>query len=123
MAMCAGDVKMFSVAYVIGFIARHMLCKGSCDACKACLISETPSTTDVYLGFKQCSSTVHSLTYPTEKLVETVGTAVNILEGLAVFTGKNKEHYFQTDLATVQINVSQPGFCRTSLGFPQKLWN
>ena len=80
--MCAGDVKMFSLAYVIGFIARHMLCNGSCDACKACLISETPSTTDVYIGFKQCSSTVHSLTYPTEKLVETVGTAVNILEGM-----------------------------------------
>jgi len=71
---------MFSVAYVSAFIARHMLCNGSCDACKACLISETPSKTDVYIGFKQCSSTVHSLTYPTEKLVENIGTAVNILE-------------------------------------------
>lgn len=38
MAMCAGDVKMFSVAYVNGFIARHLLCNGSCDVCKACLI-------------------------------------------------------------------------------------
>jgi hypothetical protein len=46
------------------------------------MISEIPSTTDVYLGFKECSSTVHSLTYPTEKLVETVGTAVTILEGM-----------------------------------------
>jgi len=82
MAMCAGDVKMFSVAYVSGFIARHMLCNGSCDACKACLISETPSPTDVYIGIKQCSSTVHSRTYPTEKLVENVGNAVNILEGM-----------------------------------------
>jgi len=80
--MWVGDVKMFSVTYVSGFIARHTLCKGSCDACKACLISETPSTTDVYIGFKECSSTVHSLTYPTEKLVETVVTAVNILEGM-----------------------------------------
>ena len=80
--MCAGEVEMFSVAYVSGFIARHMLCNGSCDACKACLISETPSTTDVYIGFKQCTSTVHSLNYPTEKLVETVGTAVNNLEGM-----------------------------------------
>jgi len=80
--MCADDMKMFSVAYIIGFIARHLLCKCSCDACKACLVSETPPTNDVYIGFKQCSSTVHSLTYPTEKLVETVGTAVNILEGI-----------------------------------------
>jgi len=79
-ATCAGDVKMFSVAYVSGFIARHLLCNGSCDACKACLISETPPTTNVYIGFKEFSSTVHSLTYPTEKLVETVGTAVSILE-------------------------------------------
>jgi hypothetical protein len=81
-AMCAGDVKMFSVAYVSGFIARRLLRNGSCDACKACLISEIPSTTDIYLGFKQCSSTVHSLTYSTEKLVETIGTAVPILEGM-----------------------------------------
>jgi len=73
---------MFSVAYVSGFIARRLLRIGSCEACKACLISEIPSTTDVYIGFKECSSTVHSLTYPTEKLLETVGTAVTILEGL-----------------------------------------
>ena len=73
---------MFSVAYVSAFIARHMLCNGSCDACKACLICETPSKTDVYIGLKQCSCTVHSLTYPTEKLVENIGTAVNILEGM-----------------------------------------
>jgi hypothetical protein len=47
MVMCAGDVKMFSVAYVSGFIARRPL-NVSCDACNACLISEIPSTTDVY---------------------------------------------------------------------------
>jgi len=80
--MCGGDVKMFSVVYVSGFTARYLLHNGSCDACKACLIYETPSTTNVYLGFKVCSSTVHSLTYPTETLVETVGTAVTILKGM-----------------------------------------
>ena len=46
-----------------------------------------------------------------------------VMSDMAAFTGKNKEHYFQTDLATVQTNVSQPGFHRTHLGFPQKLWN
>ena len=35
---------------------------------------------------------------------------------MAAFTGKNKEHHFQTDLATAQTNVSQPGFCRKSSG-------
>jgi len=46
-----------------------------------------------------------------------------IIYNMAAFTGKMKEHYIQTDLATVQTNVSQPGFCRTSLGFLQKLWH
>jgi len=79
-AMCGGDVKMFSVAHVSGVIAWRLLRNGSCEACKVCLISEIPSTTNVYIGFKECSSTVHSLTYPTEKLVETVGTGVTILK-------------------------------------------
>jgi len=45
-----------------------------------CLISEVPSPLDVYTGFKEHSSTVQSLTCPTEKLVETVGTAVTVGE-------------------------------------------
>jgi len=81
-AIRVDDVKMLSVAYVNGFIGRHLLCNGSCDACKACLISEAQSSTDVYIGFKECSSTVHSVTYPTEKLAETVGTAVAVLKGM-----------------------------------------
>jgi len=47
-AMCSSDVIMFPVAYVSGFTARCLLCNGSCVACKVCLISEIPSTTDVY---------------------------------------------------------------------------
>jgi hypothetical protein len=43
---------------------------------------EAQLPTDVYIGFKECSSTVHSLTYPIEKLVETVGTGVTVLEGM-----------------------------------------
>jgi hypothetical protein len=77
-AIRAGDMKMLSVAHVSGFTARHLLRNGSCDAHKACLISEAPSPTDVFISFKECSSTVQSLTYPTEKLVETVGTAVTV---------------------------------------------
>jgi len=45
-------------------------------------ISEVPSPLDVYTGFKEHSSTVQSLTYLTEKLVETVGTAVTVLENV-----------------------------------------
>jgi hypothetical protein len=46
------------------------------------LISEVPSPHDIYTGFKEHSSTGQSLTYPTEKLVETVGTAVTVLENV-----------------------------------------
>ena len=81
-AVRACDVKMFSVAYVSGFIAKRLLNNSNCDICKKCLISEVPSPLDVYTGFKEHNSTVQSLTYPTEKLVETVGTAVTVLENV-----------------------------------------
>jgi hypothetical protein len=76
------DVATLSVAYVSGFIARRLLCNSNCDACKACLIHETPSTSDAFIVFKECQDEVCSLTYPPENLVESVGTAVTILEGM-----------------------------------------
>jgi hypothetical protein len=68
------------VAYVSGFIATGLLCDGSCAVCKACLTSEVPLPTDVYVGFKGCRSTEEALTYLTEKLVEIVGPAITVLE-------------------------------------------
>ena len=41
-----------------------------------------PSPLDGFIGFKEHSNIVQSLTYPTEKLVETVGTAVTVLENV-----------------------------------------
>jgi hypothetical protein len=82
MAMSDGNVKVLSVTYVSGFIARHLLHDSSCAACKACVTSEVPSPADVYIGFTECRSTVESRTYPAETLVETVGTAVTVLEGM-----------------------------------------
>jgi hypothetical protein len=41
-----------------------------------------PSALDIYAGFKEHSSTIQSLTYPTEKVVETVGTAVTGLQNV-----------------------------------------
>jgi len=46
-----------------------------------------PSPLDIYTGFKELNSTVQSLTYPTEKLVETVGTAVTVLENVMLTVG------------------------------------
>jgi hypothetical protein len=70
-AVHACDMKMFSLAYVSGFIAKHLLNNSNYDTCKNCLISEVPSPLNVYTSFKEHSNTVHSLTYPTEKVVET----------------------------------------------------
>ena len=46
-----------------------------------------PSPLDVYTGFKEHSSTVQSFTYPTEKVVETFGTAVTVLENVMSMVG------------------------------------
>jgi hypothetical protein len=35
---------------------------------------------------------------------------------MAAFIVRNKDHYFQTELCTVQTNVSQPSFHGSSLG-------
>jgi hypothetical protein len=44
------------------------------------LTSEVPSSLDIYTGFIEHSTTIQSLTYPTEKLVETVSIAVAVVE-------------------------------------------
>ena len=64
------------------FYCQESASYGSCDAYKAYLIPEAPSQTDIYISCKSRRSTVHSLTYPPENLVKTVGTAVTLLEGV-----------------------------------------
>jgi len=82
-AVHACDMEMFSVAYVSSFIAKCLLNNSTCEIWKKYLISEVPSPLNVYTGFKEhCNNTVQSLTYPTEKLVGTVGTAVTVLENV-----------------------------------------
>jgi hypothetical protein len=36
----------------------------------------------IYITFKECSDAEQSLTYPSEKLVETVGTVVTLMESM-----------------------------------------
>jgi len=59
-----------------------LLDNNNCDTMKKCLLSEVLSPLDTYSGFKQHSSTAQSVTHPTENLVETVGTAVTVLENV-----------------------------------------
>jgi hypothetical protein len=79
MAIHAGDMKMLSVACVSGFIAILM---AAVMLTRPVLTPEAPSPTDSYIGLKECSKTAHSITYPPEKLVKTVATAVTVLEGV-----------------------------------------
>jgi hypothetical protein len=78
--VCASDMEILSVVYVSGFIARQLLHGVECDACKKCLTSQVMLSTNVFIYFKEYSDTGQSLTYPYEKLVETVGTTVTLLE-------------------------------------------
>lgn len=80
-AVRAGNMKM-SVAYVSGFIAKKLLHVVNCDACKACLTSQVMLSHNAFIYFKEYSDTKQSLTYPSEKLVETVGTSVTLLEDM-----------------------------------------
>jgi hypothetical protein len=50
--------------------------------CKRCLISAVTLSLSIYTVFMGHSSTVQSLTYPTEKLVETIFNAVTVLENV-----------------------------------------
>jgi hypothetical protein len=81
-AVHAGDMAVFSVAYVSSFIATQLLCGVNCDACKACLTSQVMLSTNVFIYFKEYSDTEQSLTYPSEKLVDTVSTSVTLLENM-----------------------------------------
>jgi hypothetical protein len=71
-------MEVFSVAYVSGSIARQVRCGVSCEAHKTCLTSEVLLSTNVFIYFKECSDTEQSLTYPSEKLVEPVSTALTL---------------------------------------------
>ncbi|XP_033606755.1 uncharacterized protein LOC111862951 isoform X2 [Cryptotermes secundus] len=77
-----GDMEVLSVAHISGSVVRQVLRVVSCDACKTCLTSEVLLSANVFIYFKECSDTEQSLTYPSEKLVETVGTAVTLMESI-----------------------------------------
>jgi hypothetical protein len=59
-AVHAGDMEVFSVAYVSGSSVRQVLCGVNCYACKTCLTSEVLLQTSVFRYFKEYSNTEHS---------------------------------------------------------------
>ena len=74
------DMKLLSVAYVSGFIARCVLRGINCDDCTTCLTSPMLLGTNAFIYFKKYEEDKQLLTYPSEKLVETVGASISLLE-------------------------------------------
>jgi hypothetical protein len=74
------NMKLLSVAYVIGFIARHVLCGINCDDCKTCLTSPMLLATITFIYIKEYEKDKQFLTYPSKKLGETVSAAISLLE-------------------------------------------
>jgi hypothetical protein len=74
------DMKLLSVAYVSGFIARCVLRGINCEDCTACLTSSMLLGTNAFIYFKEYGEDKQFLTYPSEKTVETVGASISLLE-------------------------------------------
>jgi hypothetical protein len=74
------DMKLLSIAYVSGFIARRVLRGINCDNCATCLTSPMLLATNAFIYFKECKEDKQLLTYHSEKLVETVGASISLLE-------------------------------------------
>ena len=74
------DMKLLSVACVSGFIARRVLRHINCDDCMTCLTSPMLLATNAFIYFKEYEEDKQFLTYPSEKLVETVGASISLLE-------------------------------------------
>jgi len=74
------DLKLLSLAYVIGFIARRVLRGISCDDCTTCLTSPMLLATNAFMYFKEYDEYKQFLTYPSKMLVETVGASISLLE-------------------------------------------
>jgi hypothetical protein len=94
----AGEMEVLSAAYVSGFIARQLLHGVECDACNKSLTSQVMLSTNVFIYFKEYSDAEQSLTYPSEKLVETVGTSVTLLETMMAMVAhlNSEEQHIKT---------------------------
>ena len=74
-------MDLFLVAYVSVFIARHVLRAVRCDDCTTCLISPVMLSTIAFIYFIEYKGE-QSLTYPSERLVETVSASVTVWDGM-----------------------------------------
>jgi hypothetical protein len=76
------NINIFSVTYVSGFIAKHVLRAVRCDVCKEGLTSAEMTLDSAIIYFKEYRDDKQSLTYPSKRLVETVSASVTVLEDM-----------------------------------------
>ena len=104
----AENMEIMSTAYVSGFIARNLLRKSECNSCKNCLMAqlgEEYSPRNAFILFKdRSSSTEHVLTFPSEKLVRTVGTAATLIENI-LDTEAHKQGIEASIILAVRSNI------------------
>ena len=75
-------VDLSAVAYVSGFIAKHVLRAVRCEDCKTCLTSSVMLPTHTFIYYKEYRDNKQSLTSPSKELEETVEASVTLLEGM-----------------------------------------
>ena len=77
-------MEIMSTAYISGLIARNLLCDRTCNSLKDSLmakVGEEYSHTNAFILLKDRSgNTKHALTFPSEKLVTTVGDAADLID-------------------------------------------
>ena len=76
------DMDLFSVACVSGFIARHVLRAVRCDDCRTCFTVPVILSTKAFIYFKEYKDDEQSLTYPSERLLETANASGTVLDGM-----------------------------------------
>jgi len=76
------DMDLFSVTNVSSFVARHVRRAVRCDDCKTCLKSSVMLSTNAFLYLKEYKEDEQSLTYSSERLVETVSVSITLLVGM-----------------------------------------
>ena len=77
------DVSEASTAYVSGYVARRVFKEGGCNVCESLLLTKEPIPyVHSLIEFKEYSSDVQRLIYPSEALIKSVSQGANTVESM-----------------------------------------
>ena len=89
-----------------------MLCAERCDDCKTCLTPQVMLSTNPFIYFKEYKNDEQSLTYPTERLVETVSAPVTVLDGMMAHVAHT--HSVEEQITAAIKNIVDFGWIQSS---------